>query len=272
MFRPGSRVARSRLARVARDLRPSGGMRAPAKAPVSPEAAGPRRRPCSGAGPGRESCNPCSNSLDDRPLGMIGGGLLEEGIVQVRVERRAHRLDRLDAMLGQDVEQLPLHHIQTGGDPFGTRRPQGVDGPAEVVQRIEEVLRQRSDRVHPIGVGLLLGPLLIVGELGPGAERLLAEIVALLLQPGDLIGGRSGPRRPDQSPSAGRPARVVSSSRSSVRLVWGRSCSTPQRDSPRRPGSRPGSGIGGSSRPADLPAGRPAHDSSESSGSASSVK
>ena len=77
------------------------------------------------------------------------------------------RGDRLDAVLGQDVEQLLLNHVEPRRDPSGARCPQGVDGSLEVVERIEEVAGQRADRVDPVGVGLLLGPLLIVGELGP---------------------------------------------------------------------------------------------------------
>ncbi len=100
------------------------------------------------------------------------------------------RGDRLDAVLGQDLEQLLLNHVEARRDARGARGPQGFDGALEIVERLEQVARQRADRVDPVGVGLLLGALLVIGELGPAPEGLVAELVALLLQLGDLFGSR----------------------------------------------------------------------------------
>ena len=66
--------------------------------------------------------------------------------------------------------------------PSAGRRPERLGGALEVVDGLEQVAGQGADGVDAVGVGLLLGPLLIVGELGAAAQELVAELVALLLQ------------------------------------------------------------------------------------------
>ena len=44
---------------------------------------------------------------------------------------------------------------------------QTPDGAIEVVERIEQVVRQRADGIGSVGVGLLLGALLVIRKLGP---------------------------------------------------------------------------------------------------------
>ena len=82
-------------------------------------------------------------------------------------------------------------------------------GPVEVVERVEQVARQRADRVDPVGVGLLLGPLLIVGELGPGSQGLIAILVALLLELGDVDSDSRLTDRRSPPATCPRPRRVV---------------------------------------------------------------
>ena len=71
--------------------------------------------------------------------------------------------------------QLPLNHVEPRRHALRSRGPKRLDRPLEVVERVEQVARQRSDRVDPVGVGLLLGPLLVIGELGPRTQHLLLE-------------------------------------------------------------------------------------------------
>ena len=60
----------------------------------------------------------------------------------------------------------------------------------EIIQRIQQVASQRADRVHPVGVGLLLGAPLVIGELGANPESLVAKLVAFFLQLSDFVGSR----------------------------------------------------------------------------------
>ena len=140
---------------------------------------------------------------DDGPLGMVGVGLLDQRLVLVRVERLAQRGDRLDAVLGQGREQLLVDHVEPVGDPRGARGPQGARWPARGCRARRAGPGQRADRVDPIGVGLRLGPLLVVGELGPAALELVEILVALLLELGELVRrarrGRVDRRRPRRS-------------------------------------------------------------------------
>ncbi len=85
-------------------------------------------------------------------------------------------------MPGHDFVKLLLDHVEPRRDSLGALGSQGVDRAVEVIEGIEQVFRQRSDRVDPIGVRLLLGPLLVIGELGPCPQGLIAELVTLLFQ------------------------------------------------------------------------------------------
>ena len=77
--------------------------------------------------------------------------------MQVGIERESLRLDRLDAVPRHDFVKLLLNHVEPRRDAFGPFGSQGVDRTVEVIEGIKQVFRQRSDRVNPIGVGLLLG-------------------------------------------------------------------------------------------------------------------
>ena len=63
---------------------------------------------------------------------------------------------------------------------------------------------QRADRVDAVGVGLRLGPLLVVGELGAAPLELVEILVALPLDLGELVVGRRGRGLAVGAVSAGR--------------------------------------------------------------------
>ena len=121
---------------------------------------------------------------------MLGAGLLQHRVVKVGVEGFAQRREGLDAVLGQDGEKLLLNHLEPRADALGGRGAQCVGGALEVVDGLEQVVRQVADGVGPIRVGLLLGPLLIVGELGTAAQELIAQVVSLFSQLLDILLGR----------------------------------------------------------------------------------
>ena len=99
--------------------------------------------------------------------------------------------DRLDAVLGQGGEQLLVDQLEPLADPRGGRGAERLGGTLEVVEAVEQVARQRADRVLPIGVGLRPGPLLVVGELGAAPLELVEVLVALRLHLAQLVGRRA---------------------------------------------------------------------------------
>ncbi len=208
---------------------------------------------------------------DDRALGMVGGGLLEQRIVQVRVERRAQGLDRLDAVLGQDLEQLLLHHVEPGGDPFGARGPQvrrwpGRGYPADRGGPSPASRPRRPDRCRPVAWPASDSWRTRPRPAGPAPDSRRAPAST----------GR--PRRRARGLAVRAPSPVgrvvptgVDRSRDLRADGWDRSCSTPLRDSPRRPGSRP-EGRRRLDRAGRISPRTALTIRSESSGSSSSVK
>ena len=132
---------------------------------------------------------------DDGPLGVSASGCCIDRLVLVGVERLAERGDRLDAVLGQGGEQLLVDHVEPLGDPGGVAGAGGLGGAVEVVEPVEEVAGQGADGVDAVGVGLGLGPLLVVGELGAGPLELVEVLVALADGLRQLVAGVGGGRR-----------------------------------------------------------------------------
>ena len=59
--------------------------------------------------------------------------------------------------------------------------PQGFDGALEVVDGAQHVLRQATDCVGSNLIGLLLGALLVIGEIRLDTQDLVLQLVAFLL-------------------------------------------------------------------------------------------
>ena len=158
---------------------------------------------------------PLRQLADHRAFGMLGAGLLQHRVVIVGVKRFAQRREGLDAVLGQDGQKLLLNHLQSRADAFGRRGSQRVGCAFQVVDGLEQVVRQVADGVGAIRVCLLFGALLIIGELGTVTEQLIAQVVSLFPQLLDLLLGRSESpaARGDRPPSLFWSELAVNSSR-----------------------------------------------------------
>ena len=118
---------------------------------------------------------------DHSAFGMLGTWLLHDRFMEIGVERLFQGGDRLDPVLGQDAEQLFLYHVQPGGDSLVRRCAKGFDGALQVIDAAQHVLRQATDGVGSNLVGLLLGALLIIGEIRLDTQDLVLQLVAFLL-------------------------------------------------------------------------------------------
>src|SRR5688500_413290 len=99
-------------------------------------------------------------------VGMLGGLFVRHRFVEVGVERLADRLDRRHALRLEDAAELALHQLHAL-DPwvvrFGRHR---LEGPIEVVEHREQLADE--DRVAELAQlrTLVLGPALVVAEVG----------------------------------------------------------------------------------------------------------
>ena len=104
--------------------------------------------------------------------------------MDVRVEIGAERLDRRDAALAQQVEQLPVDQLDARavarerGGRIGCRRR--GERALEVVDERQHVLQQLGRGVLGQLAALAIDALAVVVELGRRAQQPVAVIVAFL--------------------------------------------------------------------------------------------
>lgn len=139
---------------------------------------------------------------------LVGGRgrLGRDGLVHVRVERDARRLDPRDAQRRELLPHLALDEVHAFVERLRVGRS-GVDvrEARQVVQRIGEARHEVRLGSDP-RLGTFLGrALLVVLVLGGEAEVAVLELVALRLEPHDrLIGGLDGQRNGIGSRGGGR--------------------------------------------------------------------
>ena len=120
---------------------------------------------------------------------------MHDGLVDVRIELGAERVDRLHAVAAQEIVQLAVNQLDAlavRGAAFA-----GVDGhrAIEIVNHREQVLQQIDDGLIGLLAALAFDALAVIVELGALAEPAILVVVALALQLGGIGGRRRRFRR-----------------------------------------------------------------------------
>ena len=110
---------------------------------------------------------------------MTGAVFLRDGLVEVRIEVLADRLDRLHALTAEDVVQLGIDEL----DALFVRRVRRFDTAREieVIDDGEQVEQQIDDGLVGLLAALLLDAPAVVVELRGQPEQAVVEVVTLLL-------------------------------------------------------------------------------------------
>ena len=108
--------------------------------------------------------------------------LVRDGLVQVRIEVGAERLDGRDAALLQKFRELALDQFEAGLERLRLRRRRRGERAIEVVDDRQQVAEHVGRRPFDHVLAIALDALAEVVELGGLAEQAIVQIVAFLLQ------------------------------------------------------------------------------------------
>src|SRR3990170_1985870 len=141
---------------------------------------------------------------DHLVVGMVGGRLVHDRFVEIRIEWLADRFDRRDALRLEDASHLAFHQAHAL-DPWVLRvRRHAFERAIEVVEDREEFADQDGIAELACHRPLLIGTSLVVREVGGGAlpvvKMLLSlrtRLVELTLQELDAFRQLEARRRPD---------------------------------------------------------------------------
>ena len=148
---------------------------------------------------------------------MRVAGFARHGLMEMRVEIGAERLDRRDAPLPQQVMELPADQLDAGA--IGCQRRGRIAGVLRVRGRAEralEIVEQRQDVAEQVRVGVfaqlaafLLVAAAVVVEFGALAEQQVLEFVALGAQLLDIFRRGSAAPFVDGSSAGASPTPVL---------------------------------------------------------------
>ena len=121
---------------------------------------------------------------------MIVARLVNHGLVHVRVEVGAERVDQRDAALAQQVEHLLVDQLDAACDCLGVTAGRRLQRTLEVVDDWQQLEQHVGGCVLRQLAALALDPLAVVVEVRDRAEELLLQRVAFLLQRRQGLVGR----------------------------------------------------------------------------------
>src|SRR3990170_2293759 len=136
---------------------------------------------------------PALQLADHLVVGMVGGRLVDDRLVEVRIERMADRIDRPDPLALEDVPQLAFHQphpLDPGVLRVGRH---ALESPVEVVKNAEQLADE--DRVAELAHcgPLLVGAPLEVREVRRGALPVIEVLLRLRSDLGELALERLDP-------------------------------------------------------------------------------